>query len=223
MSDTLYNPHDIMLGGRDALELRLEVCCEQAVAELLPTTLALIDVDFMGKINAEAEAAELESEDEDEESGEEKCDALLWRISERLQVGLGDDERIYRYGGDCFAIVSSGMEKEAAFLRIEELRIAISQQPDLQGVTVSAGVASAPDDAAKGRDLINKASEALYRAKVTGRNKVCLAREEKMTMKSSYYQQGQLLGLRRLAEREGIGEAMLLREALNDLLRKYNK
>jgi diguanylate cyclase (GGDEF)-like protein len=223
MSDTLYNPHDIMLGGRESLELRLEVCCEQAVAELLPTTLALIDVDFMGKINAEADAADLESENEDEESGEEKCDALLWRISERLQVGLGEDERIYRYGGDCFAIVSSGMEKEAAFLRIEELRIAISQQPDLQGVTVSAGVASAPDDAAKGRDLINKASEALYRAKVTGRNKVCLAREEKMTMKSSYYQQGQLLGLRRLAEREGIGEAMLLREALNDLLRKYNK
>jgi diguanylate cyclase (GGDEF)-like protein len=223
MSDITYKPHDIMLGGRESLELRLEVCCEQAVAELLPTTLALVDVDFMGKINAEAEVTELDSGDDDDESAEEKCDALLWRISERLQVGLGDDERIYRYGGDCFAIVSSGMEKEAAFLRIEELRIAISQQPDLQGVTVSAGVASAPDDATKGRDLINKASEALYRAKVTGRNKVCLAREEKMTMKSSYYQQGQLLGLRRLAEREGIGEAMLLREALNDLLRKYNK
>jgi diguanylate cyclase (GGDEF)-like protein len=223
MSDITYNPHDITLDGREMLEMRLEICCEQAVAELLPTTLALIDVDFMGKINAEADAAELENEDVDEESGEEKCDALLWRISERLQVGLAEVERIYRYGGDCFAIVSPGMEKEAAFLRIEELRIAISQQPDLQGVTVSAGVASAPDDAAKGRDLIIKASEALYRAKVTGRNKVCLAREEKMTMKSSYYQQGQILGLRRLAEREGIGEAMLLREALNDLLRKYNK
>jgi diguanylate cyclase (GGDEF)-like protein len=220
MSDTVYNPHDITLNGREMLEIRLEICCEQAQAELLPTTLALIDVDFMGRINAEAEAAE---DGDDDESPEEKCDALLWRISERLQVGLGDDERIFRYGGDCFAIVSPGMEKEAAFLRIEELRIALSQQPDLQGVTVSAGVAATPDDAAKGRDLINKASEALYRAKVTGRNKVCLAREEKMAMKSSYYQQGQLLGLRRLAEREGIGEAMLLREALNDLLRKYNK
>jgi len=52
---------------------------------------------------------------------------------------------------------------------------------------------------------------------------VCLAREEKMVTKTSHYQQGQLLGLRRLAEREGIGEAVLLREALNDLLRKYNK
>ncbi len=43
-----------------------------------------------------------------------------------------------------------------------------------------------------------------------------------MVTKTSHYTQGQLLGLRRLSEREGFGEAVLLREALNDLLRKYN-
>ncbi len=70
--------------------------------------------------------------------------------------------------------------------------------------------------------MVQRASGALYRAKVSGRSKVCLAREEKMVTKTSHYTQGQLLGLRRLAEREGIKDAELLREALNDLLRKYN-
>ena len=42
-------------------------------------------------------------------------------------------------------------------------------------VTVSIGVAAFPKDA-KGRDeLIFKADEALYQAKETGRNKVCVA------------------------------------------------
>jgi hypothetical protein len=69
---------------------------------------------------------------------------------------------------------------------------------------------------------MRKASEALYRAKVGGRNKVCLAREERMVTKTSHYAQGQLYGLSRLAKRKGVGEAVLLREALDDLLRKYN-
>ncbi len=88
--------------------------------------------------------------------------------------------------------------------------------------SVSAGLAACPDDDTEGKALLVKACEALYRAKVSGRNKVCLAREERMVTKTSHYTQGQLLGLRRLSEREGFGEAVLLREALNDLLRKYN-
>lgn len=89
-------------------------------------------------------------------------------------------------------------------------------------VSVSAGMAASPDDGTRPQDLINKAHEALYRAKVAGRNRVCLAREEKMVTKTSYYTQGQLMGLRRLAERMGIRDAELLREALNDLLLKHN-
>ena len=63
---------------------------------------------------------------------------------------------------------------------------------------------------------------AVYGGKVGGGAKVCLAREEEMVTKTSHYTQGQLHGLSRLAKREGIGEAVLLREALDDLLRKYN-
>jgi diguanylate cyclase (GGDEF)-like protein len=42
-------------------------------------------------------------------------------------------------------------------------------------VTVSLGIASFPDDAATSDALINRADEALYRAKRSGRNNVQLA------------------------------------------------
>ena len=83
-------------------------------------------------------------------------------------------------------------------------------------------MASFPDDGDDPAILIRKCSEALYRAKVRGRNQVALAREEKMVTKTTHYTQGQLEGLSRLAKREELNEATLLREALDDLLRKYN-
>lgn len=44
-----------------------------------------------------------------------------------------------------------------------------------------------------------------------------------MVTKTSHYTQGQLERLAALAKRENLGEAALLREALDDLLRKYDK
>ena len=133
---------------------------------------------------------------------------------------------VFRFGGDAFAALLPEVEKEQAFLQMEAFRaafcaareITIGKKTESLVVTVSMGLSTFPDDGAKASDVIHKANEALYRAKVSGRNKICLAREEKMVTKM----QGQLMGLRRLAEREKIGEALLLREALNDLLRKHN-
>jgi diguanylate cyclase (GGDEF)-like protein len=170
--------------------------------------LAIFDVDLMGKHNAVL--------------GRDNADSALCALAAYLSEGATGEATLYRFGGDAFALMLPGVEKEQAFLKVEQLRQQVAEAAGEDGFTVSAGIASVPDDAAGAKDLVLKASEALYRAKVSGRNKVCLAREEKMVTKTSHYQQGQLLGLRRLAEREGIGEAVLLREALNDLLRKYN-
>ena len=62
----------------------------------------------------------------------------------------------------------------------------------------------------------------MYRAKNTGRNKACLAREEKMVTKTSHYTQEQLELLSKLVKAEGVGEAVILREALDDMLKKYD-
>ena len=53
-------------------------------------------------------------------------------------------------------------------------------------------------------------------------DKVAMAKEEKMVPKTSHYTQDQLQRLAKLAKREGVGEAILLREALDLLLKKYD-
>jgi len=44
-----------------------------------------------------------------------------------------------------------------------------------------------------------------------------------MVLKSSYYGRAQLARVKALAERQRTKEAILLREALDDLLRKYDR
>lgn len=189
---------------------------EEAIAKGDPLSCALLDIDWFGRVNAEL--------------GKEGADAVLRDLSTQLQSTVVNEERVYRYGGDAFMILMPKVEKEEAFLRIEEWRRGYVSERIIDGdsgveklkLTVSAGVAACPDDASDETLLLRKCNEALYRAKVSGRNKVCLAREERMVTKTVHYTQGQLEGLSRLSKREGINEATFLREGLDDLLRKYN-
>jgi diguanylate cyclase (GGDEF)-like protein len=179
-------------------------------------SMAVIDIDLFGEVN--------------ERLGREAGDAVIHMLGERARAAFPEEVLLSRFGGDAIGVLWADLEKEQAFLRIERFRddccgawIVVADGKTLElELTLSAGLAAYPDDALEAVDVVYRANEALYRAKVSGRNKTCLAREEKMITKTSHYTQGQLLGLRRLAEREGYGEAALLREALNDLLRKHN-
>lgn len=178
-------------------------------------SVIVVDIDLFGKVN--------------EKFGRPVGDAVLQRLADHIQGTVDGRGEILRCGGDAFAILLAD-EKEQAHLLAETLRQELDGTiaVDAGGTTVtlpiqvSAGVAAYPDDGADETLIIRKANEAIYRAKVTGRNKVCLARDEKMATKTTYYTQGQLHGLSRLAKREKLNEATLLREAMDDLLRKYN-
>jgi diguanylate cyclase (GGDEF)-like protein len=194
------------LAPRMVFERDLAAAVSAAQEDATSVSVAVLDVDLFGQLNAA--------------QGRAAGDAALARLAECLRAALAESgAAVYRIGGDGFGVVLPGVDKEQAFLYLERFR---NEAAAGAGPTVSIGVASFPDDAPRHNEVFIKACEALYRAKVSGRNKACLAREEKMVTKTSHYTQGQLLGLRRLAEREGIGEAVLLREALNDLLRKHN-
>jgi len=194
---------------RPEFEALLQNALTAAHKQGQPVSVAVLDLDFFGRLNDKA--------------GTEAGDRALNRLAARIAAHFQGRFQACRFGGDAFAVLLEGEEKEQAFLQVEQLRGSMADGAGEEaGITMSAGVASYPDDGAKAQEVLNKACEALYRAKVSGRDKVCLSREEKMVTKTSHYTQGQLLGLRRLAEREGIGEAVLLREALNDLLRKHN-
>ena len=94
--------------------------------------------------------------------------------------------------------------------------------PDGVQQTITIGMATAFEDANRCAELIRKADGALYRAKVAGGNKVTMAKEEKMVPKTSHFTQDQLQRLAKLSKREGVGEAILLREGLDLLLKKYD-
>lgn len=82
---------------------------------------------------------------------------------------------------------------------------------------------AAPRDAKTSSELLKKAGDALWAAKDQGGDAVALAPGDEMVLKSSYYTAAQLGRLRSLAERTKKKESVLLREALDELLRKYDR
>ncbi len=175
-----------------------------------PIIIAVFDVDTFMHVNTDF--------------GYEVGDKILIETGKYMQAGMPKDAEIFRIGGDEFAILfRNGMEKEDVFLTMEELRKNYKiLLPDGEPLTISIGIAAAFEDANRFQELYRKAESALFRAKVAGRNKVALAREEKMVPKTSHYTADQLKYLTKLSKREGVGEAILLREALDMLLKKYD-
>jgi diguanylate cyclase len=138
-----------------------------------------------------------------------------------------------RIGGDEFALLAPGVALEPAFLRADQIRrdvdAALAKALSAgQRCTVTIGVANTPRDTrARGpeaaAELLRKADLALHAAKEQGGDAVGLTPADDMVLKASYYNAAQLGRLKGLAERMKKKEAVLLREALDDLLRKYDR
>ena len=172
--------------------------------------IALIDCDRFDHIN--------------KDFGPDEGDRILIEAGKYIRDSLPEGAKVYRIGGDEFAILFRGtMEREEIFLFLNDLKNNYAvQTPDGQRQTITVGMATAFEDANRCVELIRKADGALFRAKVSGGNKVSMAKEEKMVPKTSHFTQDQLQRLAKLAKREGVGEAILLREGLDLLLKKYD-
>ena len=179
-----------------------------------PLSLALIDIDHFKSIN--------------DQYGHVTGDNMLVRAAEVLRSDAGEQALVGRYGGDEFLALFPGEEREAVFLKLEQIRQELGQQQvqaengeTINGIFISVGVASFPLDGRTENELLRKADHALYRAKASGRNQIRLAFEEKMVPKTTHYTPIQLERLSKLAEERGVSEADLLREAMDDFLTKY--
>ena len=109
--------------------------------------------------------------------------ALIW-VAGLVKKLSGDKGLAIRYGGDEFMILLPGADKESALKVGEELMQQIHNEHfhldevgDDLNITISVGVASVPDDAQSGKDLIRKADTALYYAKRFGRNRLASAEQ----------------------------------------------
>jgi diguanylate cyclase (GGDEF)-like protein len=103
-------------------------------------------------------------------------DAVLRATARALSEAVRPFDRVFRIGGEEFAALLAGSDRDAAVQAAERLRMAIAANPALVDgsavpVTASVGVAVA-SDAATADALLRAADAALYRAKAEGRDRV---------------------------------------------------
>jgi diguanylate cyclase (GGDEF)-like protein len=159
--------------------------------------------------------------------GTECGDEILQAVGLTLRESCPETAVLCRYGFDDFVVALSDVRLDDAFTLAEEVRRRIAAQryehcSEVQ-LTCSIGLASYPAHGQYDVELMREADQALYMAKATGPNKVSLPPvDSRMITKTSHYTATQLERLARLAKTVGRNEASLLREALDDLLKKYN-
>jgi diguanylate cyclase (GGDEF)-like protein len=178
-----------------------------------PLTVVLVDLDNFLGIN--------------ETHGHACGDRVLAQVAATLKETLPETAVVSRYGGDEFAAALPDTRVDDTFMLVEELRRRVSalrfeECPEVQ-LTCSIGLAAYPGNGSNDVELIRSADQALYDAKVNGRNRVSLpSADSRMTTKTSYYTTTQLERLSQLAKKLKRNEASILREALDDALKKYN-
>jgi diguanylate cyclase (GGDEF)-like protein len=134
-----------------------EVARAEADRRLL--SLLLLDIDHFKKYN--------------DTRGHVDGDLGLRQVGHVLNTSIREDDSAGRYGGDEFLVLMPGAGKERAHAVAEHLRRTVEGLG--LDLTVSAGVATFPEDAGSGVALIRAADQALYEAKAAGRNRVVTA------------------------------------------------
>lgn len=155
--------HDHLTGlpNRRAFEQALRRFVDEAGEQTL--FVAICDVDHFKRIN--------------DSFGHETGDRLLRAIAGVLQRFASQDCFVARHGGEEFVILLRGMDKDAAFERLDTARrelagrkfVARREQRAIGQVTFSAGLADV-HASNNPRDALAAADAALYRAKEAGRN-----------------------------------------------------
>ena len=211
--NTPLQTHDELTGAlnKDAFEPQLEAALLEAARTQETLTLAVVDIDQFLSIN--------------ENYGHQVGDQVLIQICLSLREGTPPNTLVFRYGGDEFSLLLPGMTREQALLTFEQIRLSLAEpgvyaQQEFS-ISISAGIASYPIDGSAMDELQRKVYQALYRAKKEGRGQILLAYDEKMVPKTVHFTETQLERLTMLADDLSVTEARLLREALDDLIKKY--
>ncbi|MCX5695380.1 MAG: diguanylate cyclase [Candidatus Omnitrophica bacterium] len=99
-------------------------------------------------------------------------DELLKKAAKVFKNSVRAVDMVCRYGGEEFIVMLPQTAKAVAQIIAERLRV---QTGLYLPTTVSIGIATLPEDAQSAEDLIQKADDALYQAKKSGKNKWCAA------------------------------------------------
>ncbi len=214
----LYEEKDYLTGllNHYGIIKKLDTILNLAAENKFPVSIISIDIDDLKNIN--------------DQLGNQMGDEVIRQLTTLLHQKFSENIFLGRYGGDQFIVLLPNFSADNSFIQAEQFRnlvdhnqveMTIDNRPYCTNYSISAGVATYPNDANQRVDLMRKANEALYRAKINGKNQVCLPTSVQMVLKANYYTPTQLEKLSALAKSLDTSEAFLLREALDDLLLKY--
>ncbi|MEQ8411687.1 MAG: GGDEF domain-containing protein [Erythrobacter sp.] len=157
--------HLTRLPNRRAFERRFAAAEAQARESGAKLCVAFCDVDRFKAIN--------------DTHGHEAGDRILCAIAETLGSHASDRVFVARHGGEEFAVLLGGFDKDAAWVKLDQMRRAQADRRLVDRtsgkrfgkVTFSAGIAEVSEDPDP-RSALARADAALYEAKRAGRNRV---------------------------------------------------
>ncbi|UIZ56765.1 GGDEF domain-containing protein [Acinetobacter sp. SCLZS86] len=160
--------HDALtkVSNRRTFDEMLDSYFEQARHDEVPLSLIFIDVDFFKKYN--------------DHYGHQKGDEVISAIAKSIKDSIRHMDFVARYGGEEFVVLLPETDAHGAyavasniFKAVERLAIPHSQSLVSSNVTISLGFTVYKGEAEIFKsDFLQRADQALYRAKQLGRNQI---------------------------------------------------
>jgi len=124
----------------------------------------MFDIDYFKKIN--------------DTYGHLVGDAVLREVARIIRDNLREIDFMARFGGEEFSVILPETDKASAIMAAERISAKISRErimvfDEILSVNVSVGVATFPQNSLHPDVLSEVADKALYKAKLSGRNRVC--------------------------------------------------
>ena len=170
LNSPTYAPYEYGVFSRGYVDERFTVELSRAQRYGKVLTIAVIDADRFKLLN--------------DTHGHQAGDLALQKIGAILQDSFRQSDTAGRYGGEEFVVILPETDIEAAQQKLESVRelvastpIAVASRGENVQVTISAGLASFPDDAVRASELFALADERMFQAKREGRNRVVAAHE----------------------------------------------
>jgi len=135
-----------------------------------PFSLAMLDIDYFKVFN--------------DTEGHLAGDEMLKAVAEVSRESIRSIDIIARFGGEEFCIIMPQTDREEAFLVAERVRMNVRELiPRIwknfpyERLTVSIGIVRFPTDGTDAKTLIKNVDKALYRAKIQGKDRAVVWKE----------------------------------------------
>ncbi len=169
--------HDPLTGlfNRRYLDESLSRELHRAKRRNSPLCVAMLDLDNLKPYN--------------DTFGHDAGDDRLRELAEVLREKLRKSDISCRYGGDEFVLVLPDSSLADTQQRVEQIRALVKESPIRHGgpvlgpITISAGVAGAPEHGSTAAELLQAADNAMYAAKQAGGDRVIAYQAQHVTIR----------------------------------------